>query len=171
MDTVKMPGMPKAERVAVYIDGFNLYFGIRDRGWGQYLWLDVCALSARFLQPHQSLSIVRYFTSRVSSPEDKRKRQAAYIDALSTLDGNLLSITYGNYQDAPHSCPKCHSGFMVPNEKQTDVNIAVSMLSDAVRDAFDTALIVSADSDLCPAIGHRRNRTTGTAQLPVLLSC
>jgi uncharacterized LabA/DUF88 family protein len=36
----------------------------------------------------------------------------------------------------------------VPNEKMSDVNIAVELLSDAHRDRFDTALLVSADSDL-----------------------
>jgi uncharacterized LabA/DUF88 family protein len=38
---------------------------------------------------------------------------------------------------------------MVPNEKMTDVNIAVEMMADAFQDRFDTALLVSADSDLC----------------------
>ncbi len=40
----------------------------------------------------------------------------------------------------------------VPSEKMTDVNIAVELLSDAVQDAFDTALLISADSDLTPVI-------------------
>ena len=41
---------------------------------------------------------------------------------------------------------------MVPNEKMTDVNIAVEMMSDAYQDLFDTALLVSADSDLTAAV-------------------
>ncbi len=35
-----------------------------------------------------------------------------------------------------------------PNEKMTDVNIAIQMLNDAYKDTFDTAILVSADSDL-----------------------
>ncbi len=96
-----MPGMPVAQRVVVYIDGFNLYFGIRASGLGRYLWLDLCAFAHDLLQNGQQLVAVRYFTSRVSGPESKRKRQGAYLDALATLDAALLSIAYGNYQVAP----------------------------------------------------------------------
>lgn len=32
------------------------------------------------------------------------------------------------------------------------MNIAVSLVADAVQDRFDTALLLSADSDLCPAV-------------------
>ena len=34
----------------------------------------------------------------------------------------------------------------------TDVNIAVEMLTDAFLDRYDTALLISADSDLAPPI-------------------
>jgi uncharacterized LabA/DUF88 family protein len=34
------------------------------------------------------------------------------------------------------------------HEKMTDVNIAVGMMADASQDKFDTALLVSGDSDL-----------------------
>jgi hypothetical protein len=37
-------------------------------------------------------------------------------------------------------------------EKETDVSIAVAVVEDAATDLFDVALLVSADSDLCPAI-------------------
>jgi len=37
-------------------------------------------------------------------------------------------------------------------EKKTDVNIAVHLLSGAFRDEFDTALIISGDTDFEPAI-------------------
>jgi uncharacterized LabA/DUF88 family protein len=37
---------------------------------------------------------------------------------------------------------------LVHHEKMTDVNISVELMTDAFRDLFDTALLVSADSDL-----------------------
>ena len=46
----------------------------------------------------------------------------------------------------------------------TDVNIATAMLTDAYRDRFDTALLVSADSDLVPPV--RAARMRGVASLP-----
>ena len=37
-------------------------------------------------------------------------------------------------------------------EKETDVSIAAALIEDAMQDRYDTALLISADSDLCPAI-------------------
>jgi NYN domain-containing protein len=42
--------------------------------------------------------------------------------------------------------------YQVPEEKMTDVNIAVEMMGDAQRDGFDTALLVFADSGLTPPV-------------------
>lgn len=41
-------------------------------------------------------------------------------------------------------------------EKETDVNIGVSLVADAAARASDLALLVSADSDLCAAIRMAR---------------
>ena len=152
MAQVNIPGLPVRDRVAVYIDGFNLYFGIRGSGLGRYLWLDLHAFSKDLLKDGQDLVSIKYFTARVSRPESKRQRQNAYLDALGTLDKNLFSIAYGNYQQNQSTCQRCGLPSDVPNEKQTDVNIAVAMLTDAFLNRFDVALLVSADSDLCPVV-------------------
>jgi hypothetical protein len=59
------------DRLSVYIDGSNLYFGISDRGWRRYLWLDLAALARRLAKPDQTLAAIKYFTARVR--EDKAK--------------------------------------------------------------------------------------------------
>lgn len=73
---------PKKERVVVYIDGFNLYFGIIDAGFEKYKWLNLNLLSKNLLRPDQELSGIKYFTSRISNNPDKQKRQSTYIEAL-----------------------------------------------------------------------------------------
>ena len=40
-----------AQRVIVCIDGFNLYFGLKEMGWRKYYWLDFVALSNNLLKP------------------------------------------------------------------------------------------------------------------------
>ena len=50
---------------------------------------------------------------------------------------------------------------MVYEEKETDVNIAIAMLTDAVLDIYDTALLVSADSDLRPVVAAVKHLRTG----------
>jgi uncharacterized LabA/DUF88 family protein len=132
--------------VVAYIDGFNLYFGLRSAGWKRYYWLNLQALSQNLLKAGQDLVFTKYFTSRVSYPADKERRQATYIDALETLSD--FRVYYGHYQTNPQRCRECGNKALVPNEKMTDVNIAVEMMADAYQDRFDVALLISADSDL-----------------------
>lgn len=146
-------------RVLVYADGLNLYHGLRDKGWRRYYWLDVRRLAQRLLLPDQTLVAVRYFTARVSAePADPLKphRQSAYLDALATLPD--LTIHYGHFMSRERRCPQCGAVWRSYEEKMTDVNIAVEMLGDAADDAFDTAILISADSDLVGPVRAVRER-------------
>lgn len=140
------------QKVITYIDGFNLYFGLKDKGWKRYYWLNLLSLSRSLLKPGQNLLKVKYFTSRISLPPDKAKRQGEYIEALETLPN--LKIYYGKFQKNDVTCTKCGHVMYKPNEKMTDVNIAVEMLADAFLDGFDVAILISADSDLTGPIKH-----------------
>jgi uncharacterized LabA/DUF88 family protein len=137
-------------RVIAYIDGFNLYFGLRSANWKRYYWLNMKALAKNLLKGDQALAFTKYFTSRVSYPVHKERRQSTYIEALETLSD--FSIHYGHFQANPQTCRKCGHQDLVPSEKMTDVNIAVEMMSDAFQDQFDVALLISADSDLSAPI-------------------
>lgn len=55
------------KRVIVYVDGFNLYFGLRSKGWRRHYWLDLVKLAEALLKPDQQLAGVHYFTSRIRS--------------------------------------------------------------------------------------------------------
>lgn len=52
-------------RVIAYIDGYNLYCGMRDASLQSSRWLDLHALCESLLEPDQRLELVRYFTTRV----------------------------------------------------------------------------------------------------------
>ena len=136
-------------RVAVYIDGFNLYYGMRSKNWRRYYWLDLNRLAERLLRPGQTLASVKYFTARVipdADSVDKARRQNIYLEVLETLPD--LAIHYGYYSSKTRRCADCGATWQSYEEKMTDVNIAVELLSDAYEDAFDTAIVISADSDL-----------------------
>ena len=60
--------------VVVYVDGFNLYFGLRESGLRRFYWLDIEALAQTMLLPDQQLVIVRYFTADLRGTSGKRKR-------------------------------------------------------------------------------------------------
>lgn len=66
---------PMAGYAAAYIDGFDLYFGIREKG-RRYLWLDLEGLVQSLLKPHQQLVAVRYFTARVRNDPPAEQRSA-----------------------------------------------------------------------------------------------
>lgn len=137
------------ERVSAYIDGFNLYFGMREAGLDHCRWLDVNLLVRSLLKPHQRLVRTKYFTSRVSNNPDKQKRQSIYIDALESTG---VDIIYGKYQDGTTECKRCGNIWRIAKEKMTDVNIATAIIVDAYNNEYDKAMLISGDSDLTPPI-------------------
>ena len=140
--------MEKKEKVIVYVDGFNLYFGIKSK-YPKAKWLNIWALAQNILKPHQELIEVKYFTSRVSNNPPKEKRQREFLDVLLTTP---VKIYYGHYKSKPVNCKKCGHNWNSNEEKMTDVNIAVHMITDAMQGKYDTAILVSGDSDLIPPI-------------------
>ena len=146
-------------RVAVYVDGFNLYYGLRSKGWRRYYWLDLHRLSEQFLRTGQRLVLVHYFTAGVfAEPHDPEKpvRQNTYLEALETLPN--LHIHQGYHVAKEQRCFACGAVWQTYEEKTTDVNIAVELLGDAQDDVFDTAIVVSGDGDLAGPIRAVRQR-------------
>ena len=147
------------QRVRMYVDGFNLFYGIRERGWRRYYWLDLHRLAENLLRPGQRLEAVRYFTARVEhEPGDpgKQARQNTYLEALATLPA--MHIHYGYFQAKPQRCHNCGAAWRAYEEKMTDVSIAVELLSDAQEDTFDVAIVVTGDGDLAGPLLAVRGR-------------
>jgi len=70
-------------RVAVYVDGFNVYFAIR---YTPYRWLNLAHLVA-LLVPNSEIVAFRYFTARIEARGDldQPQRQEIYLRALRTI--------------------------------------------------------------------------------------
>ncbi len=146
----------KKQRVIAYVDGFNLYYGLKDAGFQRYYWLNLYQMIDNLLKPYQQIVIVKYFTARISQPPDKVKRQNTYLEALMTTPS--LKIYYGHYLKKQAECRRCGNKWAISEEKMTDVNIATEMIFDALNDRFDTAFLVSADSDLVPPVNRLRKQ-------------
>lgn len=142
------------ERVLGFVDGFNLYFGLREAGYRSLLWLDVSRLVANLCRQHQTCVGTRYFTARISGPGPKHERQKSLLEAYETLPD--CRIHFGQYLTSVKTCSSCGASWNVPSEKMTDVNIAVELLSAAFLNEFDTAMVISGDSDLAPAVEKTR---------------
>ena len=153
-------------RVIVYIDGFNLYFGMVDAGFENSKWLNIKSLIDSYITHNQELVEIKYFTSRITNHPSKQKRQITYLEALETTSVNII---YGLYKAKEIACNNCGHNWSVSNEKMTDVNIATHLLIDAFNDRYDTAILISGDSDLVPpikAIHNQFNKKTVSVFFP-----
>ena len=144
------------ERVIAYIDGDNLYYGLRDARLHTSRWLDLRGVCESLLKPGQRLDLVRYFTTSVRNDPDAAKRQATFIDALRATGG--IEIDFGLFLSKTATCRSCNAQWTASEEKRTDVNIAVRFLNDAHDDRFDLAILISGDSDLVPIVESVRQR-------------
>ncbi|MEZ5058900.1 MAG: NYN domain-containing protein [Saprospiraceae bacterium] len=141
-------------RVIVYVDGFNLYFGMKSK-YKNVKWLNIHSLALKLLKPNQELVNVKYFTARIANNgNNKERRQSLYLDALNTTD---IEIYYGHYNSKPKECFSCGNIIKDNEEKMTDVNIATQMIIDGFTDQYDLAMLISGDSDLVPPIREIKN--------------
>lgn len=147
--------LPVAERLAIYVDGFNLYHGLHDKWRCRYLWLDLGALG-RAIRPRSKLVTIKYFTAPVLNQPGALSRQSSYQAALTAHNPGLIEVIQGRYQQKQKACNGCGRSWTEYEEKETDVNIAVHLVSDAALGTSDAAIIVSADSDLVPAVKAAR---------------
>ena len=133
----------------VYVDGFNLYYGaVRDT---PYKWLDIERLCGLLL-PGYRIHRIRYFTALVTPrPLDpsKQQRQRVYLRALGTLP--RVSVHEGSFVTRRKRRPDASTGAYVvvhdTEENGSDANLAAYLLHDGHRGDYDTAVIVSNDSD------------------------
>lgn len=150
-------------RTAIYVDGFNLYYGaLKD---SPYKWLDLRAMVRRVLRPENRLLLLKYFTARVKSrPGDPGApdRQNTYLRALTAHDPGV-EIIYGRFFEVDGSVTVTSGGRertlygkkLV--EKGTDVSLAVHLLNDAWLNRYEVAVVVSNDTDLAEAIRLARS--------------
>ena len=116
-------------------------------------WLDVAAYFTR-LRKDDHIVKIRYFTARWTG--SKAHAQEAYLQAIQISP--IVEVIYGKHQTQFTDCRvgECDFAgerrFFYEKEKRTDVNIAIHMVSDALKNECDRLVLVSGDSDLVPAV-------------------
>lgn len=58
----------------------------------------------------------------------------------------------GDFKEKDRFYKNCKTYFKSYEEKQTDVNIGIYLIKEAFEDNYDTAILVTNDTDLIPAI-------------------
>jgi hypothetical protein len=80
---------------------------------------------------------------------DHHLRHKEYVNAL--ISTGVIPVM-GNFKKKDRKCPSCKHKWNGHEEKETDVNIALSLLNEAYQDQYDHALLITRDSDMTPAI-------------------
>ena len=157
-DTVEIPPVPPPpprKRSLIYIDGFNFYYGLlHDRP--DLKWLNYQRL-AELLRPDDDLLQVNLFTALVDADRhqsEKRDRQKRLFHALGVQ--SRMKLVFGKFAQREreclvYSCPH-RQKFWALEEKQTDVNIALSMVRDVSLLKPQVMVLISGDIDLLPAL-------------------
>ena len=150
-----MSGVP----TAVYIDGFNFYYGAaRPHG---IRWVDLRRMAQRILGRRHAVEQVFLYTAplhdRVS---DGRAawRHDLFLRALRARGG--IEIVLGTHvvgsRRLPLLLPDGRAGDLVTvlqtTEKGTDVNLAVDLVHHALVGRWSAAAVISNDGDLARAI-------------------
>lgn len=123
------------ERVAVFIDGSNLYNGMRENLSNTRVNLQSFI---RQLLNGRHLYRAYYYNAPLTDDYDNdlREGQQRFFESLRRIP--YVTVRLGRLH-------RRHDGSLV--EKGIDVSIAVESLALAYEDAYDTAILVSGDSD------------------------
>ena len=139
----------KHERVAVYIDGGNTYKRLKTLGIPQKSNRFDHSIFVEHLVGDRNLISKRYYVGIVKNIDGSEKSEKMVKDQQSFLNGlrtEDFDIKKGRimYDDGNI------------REKGVDVKLSVDLVIGAVDNIYDTAIIISSDTDLIPAIKYVR---------------
>jgi uncharacterized LabA/DUF88 family protein len=152
-----------AHRVSFLVDGFNIYHSLREverLTRAQVRWLDLRKLCEAYLHAVRGavgdrvdLASVTYFsafaTHLVPNNPDVVRRHQTYVDALRSTG---VDVVMSRFKAKTVTCPLCGGRFKRHEEKETDVAIGLQLTELFVRGACETAVLITGDTDLVPAI-------------------
>ncbi len=137
------------ERVAIYFDGSNIYNKLKKLGLPEEgKRFDFTALAAHIAGGRELIS-KRYYVGIVRNYDNSEKsemlvrKQQQFLETLRSNDFEIKSgkIMYGGGRI---------------REKGVDVKLALDLVIGAADNLYDTAIVISSDIDLIPAIKYVR---------------
>jgi uncharacterized LabA/DUF88 family protein len=147
-------------RVAFFVDGFNLYHSIKSAEHHfkslPLKWLDLpslCDSTLHLIGGGAQRSSIHFFTAfaehhRKQDP-GKYARHHLYVRALTA---SKVTIHKSRFQKRQAWAEEHQTFVSVYEEKETDVAIACACLGGAAANDFDTAVMLTGDSDFIPLV-------------------
>lgn len=182
-------------RTRIYIDGYNLYYGCL-KGT-HLKWLDLLALFEKSILPSVTAMIdghniasdlqpaaIKFFTAPIleqaAKASDSIQCQEQYHAALSKHQPGRVETIKGYYsltkarakvidpideKKWPRDC--LSTDIWKLEEKQTDVNLALHVVKDALLGEIEHVVIVTNDTDIAPALEMIRAHTKAAVGLVI----
>lgn len=138
----------KLNRVAIFIDGSNLYHKLKEINIQNTINFDYFGL-CQFLSLDNELVSYSYYIGVVRAKQNDEKAQILrknQVLLFNNLLKNKFTMKHGYLMQ---SDGKYH-------EKGVDVHIATDLLIGAYENLYDTAILISSDTDLIPSINKIR---------------
>lgn len=130
------------EKSAVYIDGSNFYFSVKNT----FKYKVDIGKFCKKLTKDSDLAKISYYIAplnRIDSPE-RYIEQQKFFDRLKKIE--KLKIILGRLEKYKKD------GKILLMEKATDVNLAMDIILDAVDNIYDKAYLISNDGDFSEAV-------------------
>ena len=154
-------------RTIVYIDWFNLYYGIIEKSG--YRWVNLSTLFNSILKSRHNIVAIKFFTANllvIGNNHTVKKEQENFHRALSIFNPEI-EMFFGKFiEKTVRISPTLNAPlsktieFNTFEEKETDVNLAVEMMSDFYLNKFDCAVLVSNDSDFSSVLNKIHSQSS-----------
>ncbi len=167
----------------IYIDGYNLFYGCLKHSDDK--WLDLYQLFTTIIKqqnPQAEISTIYFFTANIKSKiathgQQAQQAQNTYHRALEQTYPSKIKIIKGYYslekanllayQKPPNKDNRLAVWKL--EEKQTDVNIALTAYRDAIQQKVEQVVFVSNDTDLEPALIALREDLKDTINIGIII--
>jgi len=147
-------------RVAVFVDGSNLYFAVREGLHRQDI-IDVEKLARKLTQERELIRIYYYHVPMLEGDSEAARRHQAFLNRLGYVD--YLQLRLGRLVPRPVKirCPSCGKDIVYTThiQKGVDTRLVIDMVGLALLDAYDVAILVSGDADLAEAVHFIKEHT------------
>lgn len=132
----------KKEKVAIYIDGSNMYFSIKKTFKSK---IDLGKFCKKLLRDNELVKINYYIApvEQFSNPEMYAQQQS-FLEKIKKI--GELNVIFGRLER------RRKDGETYYVEKATDVNLALDLALDAQKGEYDKAFLISNDGDFSGAV-------------------
>jgi len=143
------------KRAAFYIDGLNLYHAVLGFKEPHLKWLNLKLLAQNLVPNSEVVKRVVWCSAIRTTNRAQAKRHALYQKALEAVG---VETRMGHFITSIDGCNSCGHRWVMSIEKQSDVNLALSIAADAEDNLFDICYLVTGDGDQAATARYLKER-------------